>query len=371
MFSTYFDVNIFKEKEKGLTFNMIHLIGNDDFLRLRAEACYNFFKELEAPDSLYSCELIRFPEDHKLPSIVKSRAEIGSFFAILEDNLERNSPFTWCFDFDGVLCDSVRETGLSGLKTGQKVAPKFFSAEHLEAVSLDENKIIDLFVKVRPLLETGFESTILLFLCLQACDKLRTTTNGNRDSEVVRFVNEKVDTIGLDACTEEFCQSFEVGREHLMNEFTATRAAWIETGLNDWLQQHKFFTIAKQCLQKLLCNESTRDKVYIITTKQKQFAVELLSREFERLQGFEEVDFSSRVFGLGSGPKYEVIKQILNKHPGRCFFIEDRLSTLQKAKVSGIEAQCVFALAKWGYNTKNQQEQAKKEFLGFWLFCGV
>ena len=58
-------------------------------------------------------------------------------------------------DFDGVICDSARETGISAWKAAHVLWPEDFPAP------LPTEEEIDAFRKVRPYLETGYQSILL------------------------------------------------------------------------------------------------------------------------------------------------------------------------------------------------------------------
>ena len=64
----------------------------------------------------------------------------------------------WALDFDGVLVDSARETGIAGWKTlGALLRKEPF-------VSAAPQASIDAFVLARPVLETGWEAALMLWL---------------------------------------------------------------------------------------------------------------------------------------------------------------------------------------------------------------
>lgn len=351
-------------------FNVVHLIGEKDFMKQSSENCREYFTEVMTRSKLSSNlsqshgreAVVRFPEDHRLPSLAKSKKEIAELVTILhevhearERDLRENQ--IWCFDFDGVLCDSVVETGWSGLKTGQAVAPALFSAESLAACGLTEDELIKLFKGVRPMLETGFESTVLLYLCCKA-RKLQMTGECSDQASVTSVVAEMLRSKGMKAAVAEFCQEAELDVESLKTVFTKMRREWTETDLSSWLEKHSFFTQAIEAVKLLLKKEQ---EVYIITTKQKEFALMLLQNAGLGI----DVLPAEKVFGLGSVKKHKVMKQVVHQQIQRTnlwprvFFIEDRLSTLVQSQSAGMPVHCSFALASWGYNTEEHRAIAK------------
>ena len=63
----------------------------------------------------------------------------------------------FCLDFDGVLVDSAREVGLAGYKTLHAIDSVAFGADAPEAA-------LSAFVLARPVLETGWEAVLMLWL---------------------------------------------------------------------------------------------------------------------------------------------------------------------------------------------------------------
>ena len=67
-----------------------------------------------------------------------------------------------------------------------------------------------------------------------------------------------------------------------------------------------------------------------------------------------------RVYGLGSGPKPDVVAAIRERHGGaHVTFIEDRLATLEAFVARGMHADVRLLLAAWGYNTPAERDQAR------------
>ena len=134
-----------------LTVNTIHLIGKKgDYHRESAMNLYDNFKKLEGGKNLkgisevfpflrsrwskktFRCEIIKYPENSgELPTRKKSGRALKSLYRSLESNIDRNAAFTWCFDFEGMLCDSIKETVRTGLKSGRNLFPEVFSREKL------------------------------------------------------------------------------------------------------------------------------------------------------------------------------------------------------------------------------------------------
>ncbi|RYR15399.1 hypothetical protein Ahy_B04g072143 [Arachis hypogaea] len=96
-------------------------------------------------------------------------------------------------------------------------------------------------------------------------------------------------------------------------------------------------------------------RVYIVTTKQSRFADALL-RELAGVTIPPE-----RIYGLGTGPKVEVLKQLQKRleHQGLTLhFVEDRLATLKNVIKEPELDQWNLYLGNWGYNTQKEREEA-------------
>jgi phosphoglycolate phosphatase-like HAD superfamily hydrolase len=193
-----------------------------------------------------------------------------------------SSTSIWAFDFDGVLVDSARETGMAGWKGCEAL---FGSAAPAEKVA----ELLEQFALVRPILETGWEAVLLVHL-------LHTGTLV--EALLTHFQSS------LKAST-----MVAVGKSQaeIMAAFKTARTMWIASDVEGWLGTNRFYTTAVQAVQSLVAASSDTVKVYIITTKAKEFAVKLLAAC--NIAVPEE-----RVFGLGSGRKGAVLSQIIAEH---------------------------------------------------------
>eukprot|EP00049_Salpingoeca_infusionum_P004745 m.83112 g.83112 ORF g.83112 m.83112 type:complete len:263 (-) comp12712_c0_seq3:37-825(-) len=234
----------------------------------------------------------------------------------------------WAFDFDGVLCDSARETGLSGLKAARVIAP------HIATDGLTDERIeqvIAEFCKARPCLETGWEAVLMIIALL----------SGETSQTLLDFFQStfKVQLLG----------SLGTSEDAVKTAFHNARTTWIDANLESWLGAHGFYQDAVDVLKELI-EQYTQSQVYVITTKHKVFATQLLEKAGINLP-------QSHVYGLGSGPKAEVLKAITSGGEG-VVFVEDRLATLKSVQQHYPTAQLL--LVDWGYNTPVQQQEARQ-----------
>lgn len=97
--------------------------------------------------------------------------------------------------------------------------------------------------------------------------------------------------------------------------------------------------------------------IFIITTKQTRFCLLLLER-----YGVSKIS-ENNVYGLGSGSKISVLKQLLRKpecQGKKICFVEDRYETLEAVSLSMLGQPLELYLASWGYNTPNSRTTAER-----------
>ncbi len=228
----------------------------------------------------------------------------------------------YALDFDGVICDSAIETGI----TGWKVASHIWQ----DMPPQPDEQAVNNFRIVRPVMETGYEAVLIMRLLFQ----------GVSPSDLLANFADKINTIICD-------ESLSINS--LKQQFGETRDHWIKNDLNEWIKMNPLFDGIANKLRSL-----ASDQMYIITTKQERFVDQILK---ENSIAFP-VD---RIFGLDRNmSKTEILAALLTEHKHQTIlFIEDRLPTLHNViNDKNLEAIKLY-FANWGYNT----EQDKKEAL--------
>lgn len=218
-------------------------------------------------------------------------------------------------DFDGVICDSAGETGSTGWLAAHALWPHDFaptpSAEYLAA-----------FRRLRPALETGYESILIA----------RLWRDGLPTAELLADFAAQAK-----ACADKY----GVGRQELVARFSDVRDRLLRDRFADWLALHRFYPGVVEALDAARARGAV---VAIITTKQHRFARALLDGAGSALP-------DDLLFGLESGPKPQVIRDLLARFPqaSAVWFVEDRLKTLDKVAAEP-DLRCLrLALADWGY----------------------
>jgi phosphoglycolate phosphatase-like HAD superfamily hydrolase len=232
----------------------------------------------------------------------------------------------YTLDFDGVICDSAVETGITGWKAAKQLWDDL-------ATPLPSQQLIEQFRKIRPILETGYEA-ILLVRLLHDGETVETILNNFSELQQNVIKENKLDTASLKKL------------------FGATRDNWINDDLNDWIEMNPLFSGVTEKLQDL----GKQDFWYIITTKQEHFVKQILIAN--QIQLADE-----RIFGLDRKlSKEAILTDLVKKHaPATLYFVEDRLPTLFNViKNKELESVKLF-FALWGYNTEQDKLDAEQQ----------
>jgi phosphoglycolate phosphatase-like HAD superfamily hydrolase len=257
-----------------------------------------------------------------------------------------HAPVVYCLDFDGVLCDSASETGTAGHKAAQILWPQARWLLELEANPIRKQVIQSRFCEIRPCLSTGWEAPLLIKLMAD---------DGLSNEEIMtnfqsKLKHKQLDSLGL---TKEQCN----------RALKTARNNWIKLDPKDWVASHEFYEGACDAVKKLLKEQQQgpANDVYIITTKAAEYAQRLL--ENAGLYGEGKIT-DNHIFGLGTGAKNEVVRELLDKKGKDAFavLVEDNLLTLHKVMHDENVCDRVLpVMASWGYNTPVEQKQAMKE----------
>ncbi len=232
----------------------------------------------------------------------------------------------YALDFDGVICDSAVETGITGWKAAKQLWDDL-------PTPLPSQQLIEKFRQVRPILETGYEAILLVRLL--------------HDGETVETILNNFSELQQNVIKEN-----QLNTASLKNLFGATRDNWINDDLNDWIEMNPLFSSVKQKLQNL----GKQGLWYIITTKQEHFVKQILMAN--QIQLADE-----RIFGLDRKlSKEAILTDLVERHaPASLHFVEDRLPTLFNV-INNKELGSVKSFfALWGYNTAQDKLDAEQQ----------
>jgi phosphoglycolate phosphatase-like HAD superfamily hydrolase len=230
----------------------------------------------------------------------------------------------YALDFDGVICDSAVETGI----TGWKVAHQIWQ----DMPSLPSQEVIDLFRQVRPIMKTGYEAILIM----------RLLSEGVSPRQLLADFAKQIDFI---------IKQEQLSTSTLKQQFGATRDHWIAENLAEWIKMNPLFEGVANKLRQI-----EAEQCYIITTKQERFVSQILEAN--------NIAFPAvRIFGLDRKmTKPQILTDLLVKHREQTIlFVEDRLPTL----INVIDDQQLndvqLFFANWGYNTKQDQLDAAEQ----------
>lgn len=230
----------------------------------------------------------------------------------------------YALDFDGVICDSAVETGMTGWKAATRLWNDMGEPSPPWA-------LIDKFRLIRPLIETGYESILAI----------RLLHEGRAVESILSGFSEQkqalIDEIGISVPS-------------LKKLFGDIRDVWIHDSLAEWVEMNPLFPGVADKLRVL----TTRELWYIVTTKQERFVEQILSAN--------GIDIpAERIFGLDRNMSKEVVLiDLLDAHPRQTIhFVEDRLPTLLNVLNNNRLQNVKLLFASWGYNTSQDKREAQ------------
>ena len=237
--------------------------------------------------------------------------------ALFEGAMSASHPIVLALDFDGVVCDGLREY----FQTAWRAYCQIWQPDNLSP----SEDLSPKFYRLRPVVETGWEMPILI----------RALVLGIEEREIL----QDWALISAQIITEEALDAASVST--IVDEI---RDRWIATDIDGWLGEHRFYPGVIERLREGLASSTY---CVIISTKEGRFIKQLLQQ-----QGITLSD--QQVYGKEvKRPKYQILKE-LNAEYGEAtsiWFVEDRLKTLETVKKQPDLKNVTLFLADWGYNT--------------------
>ena len=220
-------------------------------------------------------------------------------------------------DFDGVLCDSADETARCAWLAGS-IIWKDWRGSDIPKANLEK------FRRLRPLIETGYQSIALMKLI--------------SENYTEAFIKEKFHFM-----IEQVFTSVSLNKNALINLFDKIRSDWMNVNFTTWLAWHKMYPFSDNIIK---IGRNYYKEVYIISTKHKKY--------IEKLLEFFGIDFNTdNIYGLEAGrSKVEIIETILKETktaPKNSIFIEDYKYTLFAFAENDFLKDMSLYLASWGY----------------------
>ena len=226
----------------------------------------------------------------------------------------------FAFDFDGVICDSAGEVGLSAWRAARLLWPQQFAGPAGE-------DYVQQFRACRPVVERGHESVGVAWLLAQGVS-VAAILAGFRD-----MLEESMRSQALNAA--DYQAALSTARDH-----------WIASAFDDWVAAQGFYPGVVEAVNAL------RARRVVVTAKPERF-----TRHLVRKAALDIAD--DRIFGLESfqaGSKRDVLEKLQAEQPATTIhFFEDRLATLEPLTEMG---DVHLYLVDWGYNTDGQRAEA-------------
>ena len=232
-----------------------------------------------------------------------------------------NTPTILALDFDGVLCDGLKEY----FQTSWRAYCDLWQPDDRDPPpALDEK-----FYRTRPVILTGWEMPVLLRALLLGIPEADIFQNwGSICSKLV--TDESLDSARLSA------------------EVDGIRDRWIATDLDGWLAEHTFYPGVTEQLRSWLASSV---QTVILSTKEGRFIQQLL-----RQQGIDPT--SLKIIGKEvKSPKHHVLRMMQESNAvATIWFVEDRLESLHLVRQQPDLRSIELFLADWGYNTQSERE---------------
>lgn len=232
-----------------------------------------------------------------------------------------SDPTLLALDFDGVLCDGLKEY----FQTAWQAYRNLWSVEN----PAPPDEIAESFYRLRPVVETGWEMPVLIRAILLQIPEIK--------------ILQDWPTIA-----QQILQTDQIEPPKLSAEVDGVRDRWIAADVGSWLAEQQFYPGVTDRLIAALTSSVT---TVIISTKEGRFIQELLQQQGVPLENLQ-------IFGKETKrPKSEILRELLAQHgpDSRIWFVEDRLKTLQTVGQQPDLQSVRLFLADWGYNTSAER----------------
>jgi phosphoglycolate phosphatase-like HAD superfamily hydrolase len=241
--------------------------------------------------------------------------------------MPRRPPTILVLDFDGVLCDGMREYFGASWRTYERL---------WGAPTVPAEALFPRFARLRPVVETGWEMPVVL----------RALIGGAAETDLLRHW--------------EAARHLEGGvtREQLGQTLDRVRDEWIRQDQAGWLASHRFYPGVIERVQKAA---DAGVHVVISTTKEGKFARLLVESQGLRLPAAQVLGKEVR------RPKQQVLRETLAEARGgggaapSAWFVEDRLETLRSVVGQPDLGDVGLFLATWGYNLPADHDAARRD----------
>jgi hypothetical protein len=231
-------------------------------------------------------------------------------------------PNILALDFDGVLCDGMREYFETTRRTYLKVWP---------TDTVPGEDLFPAFRTLRPVIMTGWEMPILL----------RAIVHGHPITAVLQGWEKVRDALVNDGPLQG--TALVSALAHTLDE---VRRAWIAADPRDWLERNVPYCSLDE-VRRLVAEP---ERTVLVTTKEGEFARQILDHWSVHLADIQGKEAGTHKCDNLRGLIADYTK-VYGRRP-RLWFVEDRLETLQHVTTHADLADVGLFLATWGYNTE-------------------
>ncbi len=232
---------------------------------------------------------------------------------------------TLALDFDGVLCNGLREYFQASCRAYQAIWP-----EPTEAIT---SALEPPFQKLRPLVTHGWEMPLVL----------RALQQGYGLTEIEQ---------SWDGLKSQLLAVTGLSSKALETILDGVRDAWIETDWQGWLSLHEFYP---GIVTQLQAWQKADIPWLIITTKETRFVTYLLAQAAITPPPLG-------IYGKDTQQtKVEVLLELQQRLKSPIWFVEDRLDALFAVMAEPHLAAVELFLAAWGYTTPAACERARAD----------
>ncbi len=234
-------------------------------------------------------------------------------------------PSILALDFDGVLCDGLREYFETAWRTYCQI--------WLPASQTPPPDLANSFYRLRPVIETGWEMPVLIAALVQGISE---------DKILHQWVE----------IAQSILHQSNLQAPDIATKLDKIRDEWISSDLDSWLSLHRFYPGVVEKMRSLL---NSPVQPIIVTTKEGRFVSQLLQQ-----QGIE-IPNKSIIGKESKRPKHQILRELIAaqaKTQRALWFVEDRLKTLQIVQQQSDLTAVKLYLADWGYNTASEREAA-------------
>jgi len=237
------------------------------------------------------------------------------------------TPDILALDFDGVLCDGMREYFEASRRTHLRVWPN---------EKAPDDGLLPAFRALRPVILSGWEMPILLRAIARGADQSAILERWDEIRDQFVHAESRPDLVPTVQRTVD-----EVRRE------------WIAADPGDWLSQN-----VPYCgLDELRRVVGEPERALVVTTKEGEFARLILDSWKVALAGIQ-----GKEAGIHKCDNLRaLIADFASTHGRRptLWFVEDRLETLQHVTTHPDLTDVRLFLAAWGYNTPRARTAAR------------